>query len=138
MPKGTPGRKRVHRVSARLNDAELAACRAVATQAGFSEMGTWIRQVLTEELIRSAGNQPPARAMAVVDRQACRVLQGMGSNLNQLTRLANMDKRAPDTRRLQHVTEAVLATLDFVRGKPRRRTQNRPVEASCERESAAA
>ncbi|WP_331718168.1 hypothetical protein OHU23_41310 (plasmid) [Streptomyces virginiae] len=98
MARGTPGEKRGHTVSVRLNDAERARWEEARAESGRRELGAWVRAVVEERLAEVGDGQAPAAVRQPVQldpvseatyEELCRI----GQNINQLTRYTHQDGR---------------------------------------------
>jgi predicted HicB family RNase H-like nuclease len=88
-----------------VSEAELEAMKVLAKAAGIS-LGRWARAALRRERPQTA--RPSLEAQELVDQ-----LRRIGTNLNQLTRLANGGQLgAADGRRLLEVLGAVAGTVE--------------------------
>ncbi|MFC5174982.1 hypothetical protein [Streptomyces mutomycini] len=95
MARGTPGSKRGHTVSVRLNEAERQRWDAARQESGRRELGAWVRAVVEDVLDEVDGAAPGAeRGPALLDPvtqatydELCRI----GANLNQLVRYTHQD-----------------------------------------------
>ncbi|MFE9407177.1 plasmid mobilization relaxosome protein MobC [Streptomyces sp. NPDC006530] len=96
MVRGTPGKKREHTVSVRLNDEELSRWTAAVAASGRREKGAWVRAVV-EEVLEERGDGPapgaewPAPVMPPINQAAYDELVRIGANLNQLVRYTHQD-----------------------------------------------
>ncbi|WP_406052953.1 hypothetical protein OG280_41605 (plasmid) [Streptomyces virginiae] len=100
MARGTPGSKRAHTVSVRLNDAERERWDEARVDSGRRELGAWVRAVVEDVLAersdspRTTGAPGAERRPPVLDPvsqatydELCRI----GANLNQLVRYSHQD-----------------------------------------------
>jgi hypothetical protein len=98
MARGTPGSKREHTVSVRLNDEERKRWDAARVESGRRELGAWVRAVVEDVLAdRSDGGVPGAERRPApldpVSQAAYDELVRIGNNLNQLVRYSHQDGR---------------------------------------------
>ncbi|MFJ4577519.1 hypothetical protein ACIP4W_40485 [Streptomyces sp. NPDC088846] len=99
MVRGTPGSKRAHTVSVRLNDAERERWDAARTASGRRELGAWVRAVVEDVLddqVDNGGAPGAERGPAPLDpvtQAAYDELCRIGANLNQLVRYTHQDGR---------------------------------------------
>ncbi|MFJ1855551.1 hypothetical protein ACIQGT_41075 [Streptomyces sp. NPDC093108] len=98
MARGTPGSKREHTVSVRLNDDERTRWDEARSTSGRRELGAWVRAVVEDVLADRGDGQAPGaeRGPAPLDPvsqatydELCRI----GANLNQLVRYTHQDGR---------------------------------------------
>lgn len=96
MVRGTPGKRRDHTVSVRINDEEKARWDSHRGESGRREMGAWVRQIV-EDVLEERGDGPPPGGerrpapLAPVSEAAYEELRRIGANLNQLTRYTHQD-----------------------------------------------
>jgi hypothetical protein len=107
MARGTPGSKRGHTVSVRLNDDERTRWDEARSTSGRRELGAWVRAVVEDVLADRGDGQVPGaeRGPAPLDpvsQAAYDELVRIGNNLNQLVRYTHQDGR------LHPAVEAVL------------------------------
>lgn len=98
MARGTPGSKRQHTVSVRLNDAERQRWDEARVESGRKELGAWVRAVVEDRLADVGNGQPPgaerrSAELAPVSQAAYEELCRIGQNVNQLTRYSHQDGR---------------------------------------------
>lgn len=96
MVRGTPGSKREHTVSVRLNDAEKQRWDDARAESGRRELGAWVRVVVEDVLADADGQAVPGaeRGPAPLDpitQAAYDELCRIGANLNQLVRYSHQD-----------------------------------------------
>lgn len=96
MVRGTPGSKRGHTVSVRLNDEERQRWEEARAASGRREMGAWVRAVVEDVLADVDDGQAPGteRRPAPLDpvtQAAYDELVRIGANLNQLVRYSHQD-----------------------------------------------
>lgn len=96
MARGTPGSKRGHTVSVRLNDAERKRWDEARVGSGRRELGAWVRAVVEDRLADVGDGQAPGaeRRPAPLDpvtQAAYDELCRIGANLNQLVRYSHQD-----------------------------------------------
>lgn len=96
MVRGTPGKKREHTVSVRLNDEEQARWTAAVAASGRKETAAWVRAVV-EDVLEERGDGPapgaerPAVVLPPINEAAYAELVRIGNNLNQLVRYTHQD-----------------------------------------------
>ncbi|MGW1306515.1 hypothetical protein ACWD5R_43745 [Streptomyces sp. NPDC002514] len=96
MVRGTPGSKRGHTVSVRLNDDERDRWDEARAASGRRELGAWVRAVVEDVLHDQVEGQAPGaeRGPAPLDpvtQAAYDELIRIGANLNQLVRYSHQD-----------------------------------------------
>ncbi|MFZ3500667.1 hypothetical protein ACODT5_46920 [Streptomyces sp. 5.8] len=96
MARGTPGTKRGHTVSVRLNDEERERWDEARVESGRRELGAWVRAVVEDRLAEVGGDQPPGTErrpaeLPPVSQAAYDELCRIGANLNQLVRYSHQD-----------------------------------------------
>ncbi|WP_055526615.1 hypothetical protein [Streptomyces graminilatus] len=96
MVRGTPGSKRGHTVSVRLNDEEKQRWDEARAGSGRRELGAWVRAVVEDVLADVDDGQAPGaeRRPAPLDpvtQAAYDELCRIGANLNQLVRYTHQD-----------------------------------------------
>ncbi|MGW1186296.1 hypothetical protein ACWD7Y_32720 [Streptomyces drozdowiczii] len=96
MARGTPGSKRGHTVSVRLNDTERQKWDEARARSGRRELGAWVRAVVEDVLDDQADGAVPGaeRGPAQLDpvtQAAYDELCRIGANLNQLVRYTHQD-----------------------------------------------
>ena len=105
MSSGTETRKRHQRLPVRCTAEELAALRANAAAAGFDSIGDLIRvrclRVGRAPRVSLADRQQFARILAEAGK--------IGSNVNQLARVANTNGDLPVARELESIWQEVSA-----------------------------
>ena len=107
MVRGTPGSKRGHTVSVRLNDEEKRRWDEARAESGRRKLGAWVRAVVEDVLDDVDGQAVPGaeRRPAPLDpvtQAAYDELCRIGANLNQLVRYSHQDGH------LHHAIEAAL------------------------------
>lgn len=113
MPKGKAGRERTHCVSVRLSPEELAVWKPAAGKAGHKELAAWIRRIVNERLGQSRrGDVPTRQPLPQVDRLSSMHLRNLGTNLNQLARVANRHGRIPEAQTLERLASQARMVLD--------------------------
>lgn len=98
MARGTPGSKRQHTVSVRLNDEERARWDDARAESGRRELGAWVRAVVEDRLAEVGDGEAPGaeRRPAKLDpvsEATYEELCAIGRNINQLTRYTHQDGR---------------------------------------------
>ncbi|MGW7469540.1 hypothetical protein ACWGJT_33955 [Streptomyces xantholiticus] len=98
MARGTPGSKREHTVSVRLNDDERKRWDAARAESGRRELGAWVRAVVEDVLDDQGDGGVPGRErrpapLDPVSQAAYDELVRIGNNLNQLVRYSHQDGR---------------------------------------------
>lgn len=96
MARGTPGSKRQHTVSVRLNDEERVRWDVARTASGRRELGAWVRAVVEDVLDGQVeGERPGAERgpapLAPINQATYDELCRIGANLNQLVRYTHQD-----------------------------------------------
>ncbi|RSS50086.1 plasmid mobilization relaxosome protein MobC [Streptomyces sp. WAC01280] len=96
MARGTPGSKRAHTVSVRLNDGERERWDEARVASGRRELGAWVRAVVEDVLDGQVDGETPGaeREPAPLDpvtQAAYDELVRIGANLNQLVRYSHQD-----------------------------------------------
>ncbi len=105
MSSGTETRKRNQRLPVRCTAEELAELRAVARNSGFASVGELVR-------VRCLRSGRAPRVPLVDRQQLARVLAQagkIGSNVNQLARVANTNGELPSARELESIWQEVNA-----------------------------
>jgi len=94
MVRGTPGKKRTHTISVRVDPDALAAWDAAREASGRKEMGAWVRAVVEDAIGTYAPGQRPGDVPRVpeVNAEAYAHLTAAANNLNQLTRYSHQDE----------------------------------------------
>jgi hypothetical protein len=116
MVRGTPGSKREHTVSVRLNKEEQKRWDAARAESGRREMGAWVRAVVEDVLDGTVDGQAPGAEhrpapLDPISQAAYDELCRIGANLNQLVRYTHQDGHlhAAVERALWEVGNAALA-----------------------------
>jgi len=97
MVRGTPGSKRGHTVSVRLNDEEKVRWEKARAASGRREMGAWVRAVVEDVLAdvdgegQVPGTERRPAPLDPVSQAAYDELVRIGANLNQLVRYSHQD-----------------------------------------------
>ncbi|MGW8881430.1 hypothetical protein ACWGOT_33280 [[Kitasatospora] papulosa] len=98
MARGTPGSKREHTVSVRLNDDERTRWDEARSTSGRRELGAWVRAVVEDVLDDQVDGATPGAEkrpapLDPVSQAAYDELCRIGANLNQLVRYTHQDGR---------------------------------------------
>ncbi|MFJ4843704.1 hypothetical protein [Streptomyces sp. NPDC088746] len=96
MARGTPGSKREHTVSVRLNEAERIRWDAARQESGRRELGAWVRAVVEDVLADQGdggalGAERGPAPLAPINQDTYDELCRIGANLNQLVRYTHQD-----------------------------------------------
>lgn len=111
--KSYTGEKRTKHLGVQLTPSERALLKKAAHEAGAS-LSQYVRELslrrtTTPSVVAATRRNPEARALM-------HELNAIGNNLNQLTRLANTEKMAPQLRELQGTTDLLKAAMARVLG----------------------